>query len=73
MPMILKVLADNDMLGYTYRMLQEQDEQSWLYPMSMGATTIVCLKTKMLETLRPVAANVGVVGTMELNASGRKH
>lgn len=71
--MILKVLADDDMLGYAYRMLQEQDEPSWLYPVSMGATTIVCLKKKILETLRPVAANLRVVGTMELNASVRKH
>lgn len=72
-PMILKVLADNDMLSYAYRMLQEQDEPSWLYPVSMGATTIVCLKKKILKTLRPVTANVEAVGTMELNASGRKH
>ncbi|CRK42527.1 hypothetical protein BN1723_005333, partial [Verticillium longisporum] len=39
-PMILKVLADNGMLNLAYRMLQERDHPSWLYPVGMGATTI---------------------------------
>ncbi|PSN71410.1 hypothetical protein BS50DRAFT_282333 [Corynespora cassiicola Philippines] len=39
-PIILQVLADNDMLNHAYRMLQERDCPSWLYPVSMGATTI---------------------------------
>lgn len=40
-PIILHALADNGMLSYAYRMLQERDEPSWLYPICMGATTIV--------------------------------
>lgn len=40
-PIILHVLADNGMLGLAYRMLQERDCPSWLYPVGMGATTIV--------------------------------
>ncbi|KAM0325872.1 hypothetical protein ACHAQA_007175 [Verticillium albo-atrum] len=40
-PIILNVLADNDMLHNAYRMLQEPECPSWLYPVSMGATTIV--------------------------------
>lgn len=40
-PLILKVLADNDMLSLAYRMLQERDDPSWLYTVRMGATTIV--------------------------------
>ena len=40
-PVILQVLADHGMLNHAYRMLQEQDCPSWLYPVSMGATTIV--------------------------------
>ncbi|KAL1959386.1 hypothetical protein VTO42DRAFT_2189 [Malbranchea cinnamomea] len=39
-PLILPVLADNGMLNLAYRMLQERDEPSWLYPVRMGATTI---------------------------------
>jgi len=39
-PIILKVLADNGMLNLAYRMLQTRDNPSWLYPVSMGATTI---------------------------------
>ncbi|KAL7956302.1 bacterial alpha-L-rhamnosidase domain-containing protein [Trichoderma compactum] len=39
-PLILGVLAENDMLSNAYRMLQERDSPSWLYPVSMGATTI---------------------------------
>jgi alpha-L-rhamnosidase len=40
-PIILQVLADNGMLNLAYRMLQERDNPSWLYPVGMGATTIV--------------------------------
>jgi alpha-L-rhamnosidase len=40
-PILLQVLADNGMLNLAYRMLQERDDPSWLYPVSMGATTIV--------------------------------
>ncbi|KAG6355937.1 hypothetical protein INS49_015321 [Diaporthe citri] len=39
-PVILQVLADHGMLGHAYRMLQERDCPSWLYPVGMGATTI---------------------------------
>ncbi|CAM1501510.1 Fc.00g034940.m01.CDS01 [Cosmosporella sp. VM-42] len=39
-PIILEVLADHGMLNLAYRMLQERDEPSWLYPVGMGATTI---------------------------------
>ncbi|OAA56260.1 alfa-L-rhamnosidase [Niveomyces insectorum RCEF 264] len=39
-PIILQVLADNGMLNLAYRMLQERDDPSWLYPVRMGATTI---------------------------------
>lgn len=42
-PIILDTLAENDKLQVAYRMLQERDNPSWLYPVSMGATTIVCL------------------------------
>lgn len=40
-PIMLHVLAENDMLSNAYRMLQERDCPSWLYPVGMGATTIV--------------------------------
>lgn len=40
-PVILQVLADNGMLSHAYRMLQERDCPSWLYPVGMGATTVV--------------------------------
>ncbi|WVR06135.1 hypothetical protein IAU60_003165 [Kwoniella sp. DSM 27419] len=40
-PLILDVLADNDRLQLAYRMLQEKQCPSWLYCVSMGATTIV--------------------------------
>lgn len=42
-PIILDTLAENDKLQVAYRMLQERDNPSWLYPVSMGATTIVSL------------------------------
>ena len=40
-PIVLQVLADNGMLSLAYRMLEETDDPSWLYPVKMGATTIV--------------------------------
>jgi alpha-L-rhamnosidase len=40
-PIILQVLADNGMLNLAYRMLEETEDPSWLYPVNMGATTIV--------------------------------
>ncbi|OCF30855.1 hypothetical protein I316_07488 [Kwoniella heveanensis BCC8398] len=39
-PIILDVLANNDRLHLAYRMLQEKQCPSWLYCVSMGATTI---------------------------------
>ncbi|KAL4878199.1 bacterial alpha-L-rhamnosidase-domain-containing protein [Aspergillus karnatakaensis] len=39
-PIILQTLADNGSLNLAYRMLQEADCPSWLYPVRMGATTI---------------------------------
>ena len=42
-PIILQVLADHGMLNLAYRMLQERDNPSWLYPVGMGATTIVSI------------------------------
>ncbi|KAL3439945.1 alpha-L-rhamnosidase [Aspergillus insuetus] len=39
-PLILPTLAENNMLNLAYRMLQEADCPSWLYPVRMGATTI---------------------------------
>ncbi|KAH8812415.1 bacterial alpha-L-rhamnosidase-domain-containing protein [Xylogone sp. PMI_703] len=39
-PIILDVLASHGMLNLAYGMLQERDDPSWLYPVTMGATTI---------------------------------
>lgn len=39
-PIILRVLAANGQLQVAYRMLQEKECPSWLYPVSMGATTV---------------------------------
>lgn len=39
-PIILRVLAANGQLQVAYRMLQEKQCPSWLYPVSMGATTV---------------------------------
>ncbi|KAL3459560.1 bacterial alpha-L-rhamnosidase-domain-containing protein [Aspergillus heterothallicus] len=39
-PLILPTLAAHNMLPLAYRMLQEADCPSWLYPVSMGATSI---------------------------------
>lgn len=40
-PIILPALADSGLSHCAYRMLQEGENPSWLYPVSMGATTIV--------------------------------
>ncbi len=40
-PIICDTLADNGLVSLAYRMLQEKSNPSWLYPVSMGATTIV--------------------------------
>ncbi|KAH9212908.1 bacterial alpha-L-rhamnosidase-domain-containing protein [Leptodontidium sp. 2 PMI_412] len=39
-PIILQTLADNDKLNLAYHMLEEKEDPSWLYPITMGATTI---------------------------------
>jgi len=39
-PIILDTLAEQGKLSLAYRMLQEKGCPSWLYPISMGATTI---------------------------------
>lgn len=45
-PVILDTLADHGKLNLAYRMLQEKDNPSWLYPVSMGATTTVGIVMK---------------------------
>lgn len=40
-PIILETLAENELLALAYRMLLEKGCPSWLYPVSMGATSIV--------------------------------
>lgn len=40
-PYVLPALAKVDKMSTAYRMLQERDCPSWLYPVTMGATTIV--------------------------------
>ncbi|KAH8692578.1 bacterial alpha-L-rhamnosidase-domain-containing protein [Talaromyces proteolyticus] len=39
-PVILRALTDTDNLSLAYRMLLEDSCPSWLYPITMGATTI---------------------------------
>lgn len=39
-PVILEVLAKHGYLSHAYRMLQEDSCPSWLYPITMGATTM---------------------------------
>lgn len=39
-PVILRALTDTDNLSLAYRMLLEDQCPSWLYPITMGATTI---------------------------------
>ncbi|KAM0547262.1 hypothetical protein ACHAPJ_010524 [Fusarium lateritium] len=48
-PVILHALAENGMLNLAYRMLQERDCPSWLYPVTMGATSIWERWNSMLE------------------------
>ncbi|KAL4867810.1 bacterial alpha-L-rhamnosidase-domain-containing protein [Aspergillus spectabilis] len=48
-PIILQTLADNGNLNLAYRMLQEADCPSWLYPVRMGAATIWERWNSMLE------------------------
>lgn len=48
-PIILRALADNGMVNLAYRMLQERDCPSWLYPVRMGATTVWERWNSMLE------------------------
>ncbi|KAL5334986.1 bacterial alpha-L-rhamnosidase-domain-containing protein [Aspergillus crustosus] len=48
-PLILQTLAENNKLNLAYRMLQEADCPSWLYPVRMGATTIWERWNSMLE------------------------
>jgi alpha-L-rhamnosidase len=54
-PAILSTLAENDMLPHAYRMLQERDCPSWLYPVGMGATTIV---SRLISFLFPLLSRV---------------
>ncbi|KAL6401189.1 alfa-L-rhamnosidase [Ilyonectria robusta] len=49
-PYILPALAKIDKMSTAYRMLQERDCPSWLYPVTMGATTIA---SAPFEALRP--------------------
>lgn len=46
-PIILPALAENGLLHCAYRMLQEGENPSWLYPVTMGATTIVSARTDL--------------------------
>ena len=39
-PVILDMLAKHGQLAVAYRMLQERECPSWLYPITMGATTV---------------------------------
>ncbi len=39
-PVILHALAENGLLNHAYRMLQEGGCPSWLFPVTMGATTV---------------------------------
>ncbi|KAL2676511.1 hypothetical protein Neosp_010271 [[Neocosmospora] mangrovei] len=48
-PIILHALSENGMLNFAYRMLQERDCPSWLYPVGMGATSIWERWNSMLE------------------------
>jgi alpha-L-rhamnosidase len=46
-PIILDTLAEVGKLDLAYRMLQERDNPSWLYPVTMGATTIVSVSPRL--------------------------
>ena len=39
-PLLLDVLTDTGRLDTAYRMLQQTENPSWLYPVTMGATTV---------------------------------
>ena len=68
-PIILEVLADNGMLNLAYRMLQERDDPSWLYPVRMGATTIVSSAKLLFNCLNNTNMSVFTVGTVEFDAT----
>lgn len=71
---ILQVLADSGMLGHAYRMLQERDCPSWLYPVVMGAMTIVSVHSpKIFPQVRMCLIVRHAVGALELDATGRHH
>ena len=40
-PVILQALSENGLLQHAYRMFQEKEFPSIMYPVSLGATTIV--------------------------------
>ena len=48
-PIILHALSDNQLLQHAYRMFQEKQFPSILYPVSMGATTIVSVRSPHAE------------------------
>jgi alpha-L-rhamnosidase len=56
-PLILPNLAKHGKLHLAYRMLQEQDNPSWLYSVGMGATTIVSE-----NLVYPLIFSVGTMG-----------
>lgn len=66
-PIILQVLADNGMLSNAYRMLQERDCPRWLYPVAMGAKTIVSGHGP--KTFHQNVSNRAPVGALELDAT----
>lgn len=73
-PVILQVLADNGMLGHAYRMLQERDCPSWLYPVGMGAMTTVSVhRHKIFPQVRMCLIVRHAVGALELDATGWHH
>lgn len=71
--MIVQVFADHDILGHAYRLLQERDCPSRLYPVGMGVTIIVGAHS--LENFPKHVANrvPFTVGTLELDAPRRHH
>lgn len=56
-PIILQTLADSGKLNLAYRMLEEKEEPSWLYPITMGATTIVCSQVSIIIVFHMGNAN----------------
>lgn len=55
-PLILPTLAAHGLLPLAYRMLQEQDNPSWLFSVGMGATTIVSSPRPGMSLIFPVGA-----------------